>query len=180
MKLPGTHSTSRRSAMLASVRMAGAAASAAVLAACGFELRRAPALKFATVQLVGFRPGSELAGILRKEIAATESTRVVESRAQAQVVLEAFTDASERVVVASTAAGQVREMQLRQRLVFRLRNVFDDAELIPRTELLLKRDVSYNESDALAKEQEQAFLFRALQADIVGQLMRQLNAVKLP
>jgi LPS-assembly lipoprotein len=101
---------------------------------------------------------------------------VVETPAQAQVVLEALADARERSVVASTAAGQVRELQLRTRLQFRVRNAAG-RELIPTTEILLSRDMNYSESLALAKEQEEQLLYRAMQTDIVAQVMRRLAAV---
>ena len=38
--------------------MAGTAAVAAMLGGCGFELRRAPELRFRSVQLTGFRAKS--------------------------------------------------------------------------------------------------------------------------
>jgi LPS-assembly lipoprotein len=152
-------------------------ASAALLAGCGFELRRAPELHFRSVQLTGFPPRSPLADELRNSINASKTTLVVDSAAQAQVVFEAITDARERSVVASTATGQVRELQLRARLNFRLRTP-SGKELIPATEILLSRDMSYSEMAALAKEQEEALLFRAMQSDIVAQVMRRLAAVK--
>ena len=148
-----------------------------LLAACGFELRRAPELRFRSIQLIGFKPRSPLAEELLKSINASQTTLVVESAARAQVVLEALSDVSEKSVVASTAAGQVRELQLRSRLDFRLRTPAGK-ELIPITEILLKRDMSYTESAALAKEQEEALLYRAMQSDIVAQVMRRLAAVQ--
>jgi LPS-assembly lipoprotein len=39
--------------------------------------------------------------------------------------------------------------------------------------------MSYNESAALAKASEEDALFRDMQADIVGQLLRRLAAVEL-
>jgi len=149
----------------------------AALAGCGFELRRAPELRFRSIQLVGFKPNSPLADELRMQINASKTSLVVESAAQAQVVLEALADARERSVVASTAAGQVRELQLRARLNFRLRTPAGK-ELIPAAEILLSRDISYSESAALAKEQEEALLFRAMEGDIVAQVMRRLSAVQ--
>jgi LPS-assembly lipoprotein len=104
---------------------------------------------------------------------------VVEAVTQAQVVLEALSDARERSVVASTTAGQVREIQLRTRLQFRVRTGAG-RELIPPTELLMSRDISYSESLALAKEQEEAQLYAAMQGDIVAQVMRRLAAVRVP
>lgn len=150
----------------------------APLAGCGFELRRAPELRFKTLALTGFAARSPLADELRMNINASKTTQIVESPAQAQVVLEALTDAREKSVVASTAAGQVRELQLRARLKFRLRTA-TGRELIPDTEILLTRDFSFSETAALAKEQEEAFLFRAMQSDIVAQVMRRLASVSV-
>ena len=146
------------------------------LTGCGFELRRAPELRFRAIQLTGFKPHSPLADALRMNIDASTTTRVVDTLPQAQVVLEAVTDLRERIVVASSSAGQVTELQLRERFTFRLRSVAGK-ELIPSTELLLTRDMSYTENAALGKEQEEAFLFHAMQSDIVAQVLRRLASV---
>ncbi len=151
-------------------------ASALAQAACGFKLRRPPSLGFSTVLLVGFPARSAFTEELRRSIEASGSTRVVESTAAAQVVLEALQDTREKSVAAQTAAGQVREFTLRTRLRFRLRTPAGRV-LIDDTELLLARDMSYNETVALAKQQEEAMLYRGMQSDIVEQVMRQLAAV---
>lgn len=150
---------------------------AAVLAGCGFELRRAPELRFRTLQLSGFKPHSPLAEELRRSIAASTTTRMVESAAYAQVVLEALADTRSKGVVASTSAGQVREVQLHSRLSFRLRTPAGK-ELIAPTEITLSRDMTYNERDALAKELEEEQLYRAMQSDIAAQVLRRLAAVQ--
>jgi LPS-assembly lipoprotein len=152
-------------------------AAAALLAGCGFELRRPPELRFSTIQLTGFKPRSPLADELRMNIDASATTRVVATLPQAQVVLEALTDVREKLVVASGSVGQVTEFQLRERFTFRLRSVAGK-ELIPTTEILLIRDMSYTESAALGKEQEEAFLYRTMQSDIVAQVMRRLASVQ--
>lgn len=154
------------------------AAGAVLLAGCGFELRRAPELRFRTLALRGFAPKSPLAAELKLNVDASRTTLVVESPAQAQVVLESLADAREKSVVASTAVGQVREVQLRSRFHFRLRTP-QGRELIPDTEILLSRDMSYSETAALAKEQEEALLYRAMQSDIVAQVMRRLASVSV-
>jgi LPS-assembly lipoprotein len=153
-----------------------AAMAALAVGGCGFELRRTPELRFRTVALNGFAPRSPLAAELRSGLAASQTTSVVESAAQAQVVLDAIADAREKSVVASTASGQVREFQLRTRFKFRLRTPAGK-ELIAPTEILLSRDMSYSESIALAKEQEEALLYRSMQSDIVAQVMRRLASV---
>ena len=151
---------------------------AGALAGCGFELRRAPELKFRTVALSGFAPRSPVAKEFRQQIAASSTTEVVEPASKAQVVLEALSDTRERSVVATTAIGQVRELQLRVRLNFRLRTP-GGRELIPATEILLSRDLSYDENTALAKEQEEELLYKSMQSDIVAQVMRRLASVTL-
>ena len=150
---------------------------AGALGGCGFALRRAPELPFARLALLGLRADSPLVRELRRQLAGSASTRVVDAPQQADAVLELHNDRREKVVAASTAAGQVRELQLRVRLEFSLRKPDGDL-LIPRTELLLKRDMKYNERDALAKEQEEELLYRAMQTDIVSQVMRRLAAVQ--
>ncbi len=55
----------------------------------------------------------------------------------------------------------------------------DGVDLIPETELRQQRDVSYNESQALAKESEEALLYRDMQSDLVQQLMRRLAVVRV-
>ncbi len=121
----------------------------APLAGCGFALRRPPVMPFRTVQLTGFKANSPLELELRRNLSATQSTRVVDSAAQAEVIFEALSDRREHSVVGSSAAGQVRQLNLRLSFKFRLRTV-SGRELIAATELLLARDMNYTESAALA------------------------------
>lgn len=155
-----------------------ALAAAASLGGCGFELKRPPALRFRTIQLVGFAPRSPLAAELTRQIAFSDATRVVATLPEAEVVLFALTDEREKSVVATTAASQVREFELRYRFRFRLATQ-SGRELLPSAEILLKRELTYTESAALAKEQEETFLYRAMQNDIVQQVLRRLASVQL-
>ena len=146
-----------------------------LLGACGFQLRGSVDLPFSRIALEGFAPRSPLADELRRTL--SQSAEVVATPAQAQVVLHALIDRRERGVVATTTASQVRELQLRVRLEFRLTTP-GGRELIPATELLMTRDMSYSETVALAKEYEELQLLRDMQSDIVGQVMRRLAHVK--
>ena len=96
--------------------------------------------------------------------------------AKADVILDVTTERREKVVVSRNSSGQVREFQLRLRFGFKLRTP-QDKELIPTTEILQQRDISFNESAVLAKESEEALLYREMQSDIVQQIMRRLAAV---
>jgi LPS-assembly lipoprotein len=154
------------------------AASSLALAGCGFQLRQAPSFAFKTIY-IGSAPGSTLGNELKRSIASGDAVTVVNAPTPelAQVVLDILADQREKVVVGMSGSGQVREFQLRTRLRFRLRTP-QGKELIPETELLQQRDISYNESAALGKEAEEVLLYRDMQTDIVQQLMRRLAAVK--
>ena len=147
-----------------------------MLAGCSFQLRETPPMPFARIALSGFAARSPLQAELRARLA--ESAQVVDTPAQAEVVLHAMSDRRERSVVASTGAGQVRELQLRLSFEFRLTSP-GGRELIPPTVLLLSRDMSYSETAALAKAQEEAELFAAMQADIVQQVLTRLARANL-
>jgi LPS-assembly lipoprotein len=92
--------------------------------------------------------------------------------------MQTLADQREKAVMATTSAAQVRELQLRIRLRFRLHTP-GGRELAGPVELLLTRDLSYNETQALAKQQEEAQLYREMQTDIVMQVLRRLAAVRL-
>jgi LPS-assembly lipoprotein len=153
-----------------------AAGGALVLAGCGFTLRGALPMPFRTIALVGFAPHSPLERALQAQLAL--GVDVLPQPARAQVVLQALHDARERAVVASTAAGQVRELQLRARLRWRA-STPQGRELIVPSEIALARDMSYNESAALAKEKEADQLYAAMDEDIASQVMQRLARLKM-
>jgi LPS-assembly lipoprotein len=154
---------------------AGAALAAAALAGCGFELRRPAKLSFGSIALTGFAKGSPLALELRRQL--TQQVRFLDAPDKAEVVLHALLDQREKSVVAQTAAAQVRDFQLRTRFDFRAQTPAG-RELIPRTELLLTRDLSYTETRALSKEFEETELYREMQADVVLQVLRRLASLR--
>ena len=149
------------------------------LTACGYQLRQAPDFAFTSFYSTAPRT-SMLVEELKRNLVATGKVRVLtEARemATAQVVLDVLTDQREKVVVGINAAGQVTEFQLRLRLRFKLRTP-QGKELIPETEILQQREISFSESAVLAKEGEEQLLYRDMQSDIVLQLMRRLAAVR--
>lgn len=148
---------------------------AAGLAGCGFTPRGAPAFAFERLALVGFAPRSPMREALQRQLGRLP-LKLVE-RTQAQVVLELQREFHGKTAVASTAAGQVREWQLVLELDYRLLTPSDEL-LLPSTPLRLTRDLSTTEAQALAKEQEEALLRRAMEQEAVGLLMRRLAAVR--
>jgi LPS-assembly lipoprotein len=161
-------SSSERRALVVST------AGALLLAGCGFSLRQPPKLSFGSIALVGFAPHSGLAEELRRQLARQVS--VTDTPARAAVVLQALDDTRDKSVVTSTSAAQVRALQLRLRFNFSAHTP-GGRELIHRVELLVTRELSYNETAALAKEAEEGELYRDMIGDVVAQVLRRLAAV---
>ena len=93
-------------------------------------------------------------------------------------MLQAIAESREKAVVAQTADNQIREFELRLRFQLpraqRRRQGPDPGERDR-----AKRSLTYTETAALAKEQEEAFLYRAMQSDIVSQVLRRLASVRV-
>lgn len=156
------------------------AAPALLLAGCGFRLRGVPQFAFGSLYIAA-PEGSQLALQLRRTLEATGGgLRVLSDPAalpQAEAVFELLAEQQERSVVGLNASGQAREPELRLRIRFRLRNQAG-SELIAPTEIVQQRELSYNETLALAKEAEEALLYRDMRRDLVQQLVRRLAAAR--
>lgn len=152
------------------------ATGAVAMTGCGFKMRGSFSYAFKTM-LSGFVDNSTLGNEFKRVLAADGAVSLVTSSEKAQVVLDVISEQREKVVVGTTASGQVREFQLRIRLKFKLRTP-GGKDIIPETELLVQRDISFNESAVLAKEVEEGLLYRDMQTDMVQQLLRRLAAVK--
>ena len=156
-----------------------AGAGALLIAGCGFRVRGTPNFAFSSIY-VNAPENSGLGDDLRRALTANSALRVLTNPQQmleADVILDVLADRREKTVVGTSSAGQVREFQLRTLFSFRLRTP-QDKELIELAELQQQRDISYNESAALAKENEEALLYRDMQSDLVQQIMRRLSSVR--
>ena len=149
---------------------------ALAIAGCGFKLRGEQNFSFETIS-VAAPQGGPVATDLRRALGARVRETPAGQAPANHVVMDILNEQREKTVVGVNAAGQVREFQLRIRVSFRLRNG-TGKELIAATEILQQRDISFNESAVLAKESEEALLYRDMQNDIVQQLMRRLAAVQ--
>ena len=110
----------------------------ALLSACGFRLRGVPEFGFGSLYIVA-PASSPLARELQRTLDGSGSQLKVlrdpASMPTAEAIFDLLQEQQERVVVGLNASGQVRELQLRLRIKFRLRTP-TGVELIPDTELL--------------------------------------------
>ena len=156
-----------------------AALTAGGLAGCGFELRKPPSYAFKT--LYSSIPVVSPFGVkLRRSLESSGQVEVIadpREAERAQVIFDQLFEVREKVVVGRTATGAIREFQLRLRYRFRLRSK-SGIELIPDTEIVLNRDINFNETGALSKEAEEALLYKDMENDLVLQIQRRLAAVR--
>lgn len=149
------------------------------LTGCGFGLRQPVSFAFSSLYS-SVAPNSPLGIELKRQLQSSGELKYItepERQQEAQAVLDIMSEQRVKTVVGVSATGQVREFQLRLILKFRLRTPLGK-ELIPETELVQQRSLSYDEAYALAKEVEETMLYRNMQSDMVQQILRRLAAVK--
>jgi LPS-assembly lipoprotein len=150
---------------------------AAALAGCGFHLRGDTAFPFSSIYVnVPASPpmSSELARSL-----ASSNAKVVESAANAEVVLDVPVVVDDKDVLSLSSGGAVREDQLVKRVAFRLHDK-EGTDWMPAGEIVVRRSYTFNETQVLARDLQEQRLLREMQTDAVQQLLRRLATARKP
>ena len=164
-------------------RLAGALLAVALtVSACGFHLRGDGGhytLPFPTMY-VGLPEASPLAIDLKRNIRANGGTAIVGAAKDADGVIEVLSDPEKtrtKTILSLNSNGRVRQYLLSYNIVFRVLDK-QGKELLGNTQILLTRPIDFNETQLLAKEQEEALLYKDMQTDLVQQMMRRIAAIK--
>jgi LPS-assembly lipoprotein len=158
------------------------AALAGSVTACGFHLRGSGGnytLPFASMY-VGLPESSPLAIELKRNIRVNGSTTVANDPQSADAAIEVITDPEKtrsKSILSLNSAGRVSEYLLSYNIVFRVKDKAG-TELLGPTQITLTRSITFSETQLLAKEQEEAQLYRDMQKDLVQQMMRRMAAIK--
>jgi LPS-assembly lipoprotein len=150
---------------------------AVMLPGCGFKLRGQADMPFDSI-LVESDGFSLFAAELRRAIRTGSKAKVVDIPADAQVLLRVVGERQEKQVLSLSAGGKVREFELRYRVAYRLTDQ-KLQDLVPPSEIALRRSLTYDDTQTLAKESEQDLLFEDMKADAVQQMMRRLSVLDL-
>ena len=150
---------------------------ALVLAGCGFRLRGTADVPFEALYVPNANAGIALT--LKRYIQAGTRARVVDDPKQADAILVLSAESREKQILSLTGTGAVREFQLRYRVGFRVHDG-KGADYVPQSAIQLTRDITYSDTDVLAKETEEQLLFRDMETDMVQQIMRRLAAAQKP
>jgi LPS-assembly lipoprotein len=145
---------------------------------CGFHLSRPPQLPFEALYVEA--PNySSLGAELKRYLESSNQTKLVDRPEQAQVTVQILSELQESQILALSVAGRVNELQLRYRVTFRAKDR-DNKEWIMPTEILVHRDMTYDDQAVLAKENEQALLVQDMRKDAVRQIVRRLAQAHAP
>ena len=78
-----------------------------------------------------------------------------------------------------SGGGRAREYELIKRVTFALHDT-SGKDWLPAAEIVVRRSYTFNESEVLARESEEARLLKEMQTDVVRQVVRRLQAAKKP
>ena len=148
-----------------------------LLTACGFQLRGDYALPFQTMS-IALAPSSELYAQIKRSIEASSPTRIVDDPKEAEANLIVLGDRNEKVILTLNSAGRAREYDLVRTFSFKVSSA-NNGDYIPPSQIVLRRDMTFNDDLVLSKESEEALLWRDIQKDPIQQLLRRLATAKL-
>ena len=148
----------------------------AVLAGCGFQLRGAYTLPYESIYIAGVDYNLIVAG-LKRAIRGSGSSRLADTAAEAQATFLPTSEIRQPTILSLSSAGRVREKRLTYIYGYR---IVDNKgrDLVPPSSVDLYRDISYADSDVLAKTQEEDLLWRDMEKDLVQQLLRRIATAK--
>ncbi len=147
-----------------------------LLAGCGFQLRGATDMPFKALY-TNFPETSPLGSEFKRSFRQHGDARIVSKLTEADAWLDIQSEARDKEIVAFSSTGRPREYQLRLRLLYRVLDAKSN-ELIPTSELVLRRDIITTDSQLVAKQQEEILLYREMQSDMVQQLVRRLATAR--
>ena len=153
---------------------------ALLLGACGFHLRGqgAFALPFQTLYVKSASNYTPFINELKQAIQAN-GAQIVDAPEQAQLTLHIVSETTDRQILSLSGGGRVREYRLQYSISLRTYDQKQQEWIAPE-EITLRRDFSYDDTQVLAKEQEENLLYQDMRVDAVQQVLRRLNHAKPP
>jgi LPS-assembly lipoprotein len=152
-----------------------AAFPAALLAGCGFKLRRLEDMPFSSLYLDA-PSNSAVAVRIRSSLARSKITRLTATAAEAEAVLKLSNEERSKIILSLSGAGRVTEFRLGLRLTYSL--VANDGRSLAAPETLeLIRDMTFDDTQVLAKAAEEELLFRDMVDNAAQRILRRLQSI---
>ena len=149
-----------------------AIAFALLLGACGFQLRGDPQTGIKTMH-VSTEAGSGVYMDIRRAL-ASGPTRLMPTPNDAEAHLRILGEGREKTVATITGTGRVYEYQLRLIVDYEMLAPGRELPVIAPTRAEARRLITYSETAPVAKEAEEQLLFKDMQAELAGRILRQV------
>jgi len=158
-------------------RIALALLLAAIVAGCGFQLRGTNSnLPYKTLY-IALPETADVRIWLQRYIRATGQTTLVDSPKDADAVFQQLQDGRIKTILSVNAQGRVTEYRLQLDYRFRVVDA-KGRELVAPNDINLSRDITFSDSNILAKDLEEGLLWRDMNNDLVSQIVRRLSLIK--
>lgn len=151
-----------------------------LIGACGFHMRGKEDMQFPFKTLFIQAPGKNTPFLIDlKQGVSMYGISLSDSSENAQLTLLIVSETPSKQILSLSEAGRVSEYQLNYRVSFR---AYDSKQQdwVAADEIVLQRYLSYNNALILAKEAEEAILYKDLRTDAVTQILRRLSRAKPP
>ena len=146
------------------------------LASCGFQLRGEPTFGLSSISIVAVQPSPVVTDIRR--IVEQGPTKIVTREEDAAANLRILGESREKSVYTITGTGRVYEFQLRLAVRFEVRVPGRELPLVAPTEVETRRTITYSETAPTAKEAEEQLLFKDMQVELAGRILRQVAVAR--
>jgi len=147
-----------------------------ILSSCAFHLREQADMPFKTLYLETENPKTLFIADIRRSLEAN-NLQLVNSAAQADVVLKIIFERPDKQILTLGGDGRVNEFRLSYKISLRAYDL-KQHDWMPAEEIYLYRDFSYDDTILLAKESEEALLYQNMRSDMVQQIVRRLSRAK--
>ncbi len=150
-----------------------AAMPAALVSGCGFQLRRLDGIPFASLYLDA-PPGSAVAQRIRTMLISSKTTRLTATPDQAEATLSMGPEERSKTILSLSGAGRVTEYRLGLQLTYSI--VSRDGRVLGEPETIdLSRDLTYDDTQLLAKGAEEQLLYRDMEDSATQRILRRLR-----
>lgn len=147
-----------------------------LLSACGFQLRGHAGMPFQSIYVDAANNSTPFVAELRRNLEAN-NVKLSDTAEKADVILNIVSESQEKQILSLSGAGRVNEFQLYFKVSL---HAYDNQahDWIPAEEMLIRRDYSYDDTQILAKQQEEAMLVQSMRDDMVRLIIRRLSRAK--
>lgn len=147
-----------------------------LLSACGFQLRGHAGMPFQSIYVDAANSSTPFVAELRRNLEAN-GVSLSPSGETAEVILNIESEVLDKQILSLSGAGRVSEYQLYFKVSLR---AYDNQahDWIPAEEMLIRRDFNYDDTQILAKQQEETMLVQSMRDDMVQQIIRRLSRAK--